>query len=200
MMVSITGTPCVGKTTISREFEEMGWTYIDLKSLIIESNTFDEVIQENHEILVDEKGLKEYLGSLDPPEDEDIILDGHLSYLAPSDICIVLRLNPKELKNRLSERGYSERKVNENVEAEAVSVILVEALEMEEERLGGKDWKQLPPACGIVFEIDTSNKPISDIFQQILNIINGYRGKRLNELLEYRPGRVDWLEEMFEWF
>lgn len=200
MMVSITGTPGVGKTTISREFEEMDWRYIDLKSLIIESNTFDEVIQESHEILVDEKGLKEYLGSLDPPEDEDIVLDGHLSYLAPSDICIVLRLDPKSLEKRLNDRDYSKGKVKENVEAEAVSVILVEALEMEDERLGDMIWKQLPPGCGIVFEVDTSNKPISDILQQIMNIIEAYRGKRLNELLEYRPGRVDWLEEMFEWF
>lgn len=200
MMVSISGTPGVGKTTVSKELERKGWKYLDLKKIIFESGSADDVMEGKEEILVDEQGLRIYLASLDFPEEENIVLDGHLSYLATSDICIVLRMEPKALKDRLNERDYSDGKVKENMEAEAVSVILVEAVELEEERLGNMDWKQLPSGCGIVFELDTTNISEKKVLHQIMDIIDAYRGKRLNELLEYRPGRIDWLEEMVDWF
>jgi adenylate kinase len=200
MMVSITGTPCVGKTTISKEFEKEGWNYLDLKRMIFESGTGDGMKGEMGEVLVDEQGLRDYLEEFKFPVPGNSVLDGHLSYLAPSDICIVLRLDPRVLKDRLKEREYAPRKVRENVEAEAVSVILIEAMDMEKERLGGVHWRKLPSRCGIVFEVDASGKSISEVFQQTIDIIDAYRGKRLNELSEYRPGRVDWLEEMLEWF
>ena len=200
MMVSLSGTPGVGKTTISREMTKSGWRCLDIKDLIIESGAYDQVIEGSGEILVDEMGLREFLGSMDLPQEEQIIIDGHLSYLAPSDICIVLRTEPGILKERLSERDYSPEKIMENVEAEAVSVILVEAKEMEEERLKGREWTLLPRGCGIVFEVDASNRSVSDLIGPIMKIIEAYRGKRLNELFEYRPGRIDWLEEMVEWF
>lgn len=199
MMVSITGTPGVGKTTVSKDLETIGWRYLDLKLLISESGAFDEIAPGREEVLVDELGLREHLESMDLTNEEQIVLDGHLSYLAPSDICIVLRLDPRIIEERLRLREYSREKIQENVEAEAVSVILVEALEMEGERLGSNYWRHLPSGCGIVFELNVTDLPRTEVRDKLLNIIDAYRGKRLNELSEYRPGRIDWLEEMVGW-
>jgi adenylate kinase len=199
MMVSITGTPCVGKTSVSREFEKEGWRYLDLKDLIIESGTGDEIIRGTGEILVDTVGLRGYLEDMGSHDGSPVIMDGHLSYLAPADICIVLRLNPEMLKERLERRGYSPEKILENVEAEGIGVILVEASEIEQERLGGRNWEELPAGCGILFELDATGLSAPEIFEKVSNMVDAYKEKRLNELLEYRPGKVDWLEEMVGW-
>jgi len=52
---------------------------------------------------------------------------------------------------RLEARGYSEEKIRENIEAEALDVILVEAFE----------W------CEKVFEINTTEKSIEETGQDI---------------------------------
>ena len=49
-----------------------------------------------------------------------------------------------ELEMRLKSRGYSEEKIKENIEAEALDVILVEAFE----------W------CKKVFEVNTTGKAL----------------------------------------
>jgi adenylate kinase len=199
MLVSITGTPGVGKTTVSKMLEGEGWNRIDLKDLIVQEGWSDETDKITGELIVDVEILKENLDEKGFPDYVDTVIDGHLSYLAPADICIVLRLDPRELAERLDRRDYSPEKVRENLESEAVSVLLVEASEMEMDRLGKKEWTELEKGVGILFEIDTTGKTPVSVFDTIMHIIVGYRGKRLNELVEYRPGKVDWLEVMGEW-
>ena len=60
----------------------------------------------------------------------------------PCDLVIILRCRPDILKSRLVKRGYRGEKIQENVEAEALDVILVETLEIH------------PP--GHILEIDTT--------------------------------------------
>ncbi len=199
MLISITGTPGVGKTTISNDMEGKGWVRVDLNKFIIQRGLEEGVEEVTGEILVDIGRLKEGLKDLTTETDKNMAVDGHLSYLAPSDICIVLRLDPAQLKNRLEDRGYRKEKVRENLEAEAVSVILVEAVEIEDERLSEKDWTELIPGAGIVFEIDVTDISRDEMLEKVMNIIDCYQGKRLIELAEYRPGKVDWLEVMAEW-
>ena len=73
--------------------------------------------------------------------DEILILEGHFSHHF-ADWSIVLRLLPSELEARLEARGYSAEKIRENLEAEALDVILVEAVEI----------------CSRVDEIDTTGR------------------------------------------
>jgi adenylate kinase len=103
---------------------------------------------------------------------EEIILEGHFSHHF-ADWSIVLRLSPAVLRLRLEARGYSEAKIRENLEAEALDVILVEAVDM----------------CRRVDEIDTTGKSAAQVAERIKDIIEGR--------LRLAPGQVDWLEEFF---
>ena len=113
-------------------------------------------------------------------EDEglkDAILVGHLSHHLTVDLIVVLRCRPSVLATRLGERGYSEDKVNENVEAEALDVILIEAVET------GKQ----------VLEVDTTNKGVPEVVVAMEEILAGEREK-------YAIGHIDWSEEVLGWF
>jgi len=200
MLVAVAGTPGVGKTSFCREMEKRGYVYRDISDIIKENGLSEGISKEDGEVLVDIAKLEERFSDMDFGGGGDAVLDGHLSYLAPSDVCLVLRLHPEELRSRLEKRSYSKAKIGENVEAEAVSVVLVEALEREKERLGGRPWTELPGGCGIVFEIDATGMSIERLVDDAGALLDACRGKRLNKLSEYRPGRVDWLEVVAEWF
>jgi adenylate kinase len=87
---------------------------------------------------------------------------------------IVLRCNPLTLKKRLRNRGWSEEKVLENVEAEVVDTILMEALR-----------------CKEVYEIDTTNMKSEEVANAIERIL-----KRKGESFSFKPGRIDWIREV----
>jgi adenylate kinase len=104
-----------------------------------------------------------------------IFLDGHLSHLLPSDIVIVLRCEPNKLRERLRKKRYSKEKIEENVEAEILDVILIEAVELHKK----------------VFEIDTTNLNADEICNDIVSIIRGHTKR-------YNVGRIDWSKEILK--
>jgi adenylate kinase len=105
-------------------------------------------------------------------QEEICILEGHFSHRL-AEWAIVLRLSPEVLRRRLLERGYSERKVRENLEAEALDIVLAEAVE----------------CCRRVDEIDTTELTPQEVSGIVERIIRGE--------LRLPPGQVDWLEEFF---
>ncbi|MGA1872718.1 MAG: adenylate kinase family protein [Thermoplasmatota archaeon] len=199
MLVSISGTPGTGKTSLCLEMADRGYDYRELGRIVAEHGLSEDTTEGSLEQLVEPRKLRRGLSKLDLGSEGIVLLDGHLSYLAPSDICIVLRLHPEEIRKRLNDRGYDRRKIDENVEAEAVSVILIEAVEEEADRLHGRPWTDLPEGGGIVMEVDVSEMNTAEMADTTEGIFNAYRGKRLNELAEYRPGRVDWREGVSGW-
>lgn len=164
MIISVTGTPGVGKTTLSKILaERLDYEYVGVKEFAMEKGIGTEVGDEL-EIDVDELAdamLREFRG-------KDVIIDGHLSHFVPADIVIVLRAHPKLVAERLKERGYSKKKLAENVEAELIDVILVEALEENEN----------------VIEVDTTGKTPENVADEIIGLIK--RG------IKRRAGIVDW--------
>ena len=61
---------------------------------------------------------------------ELLIFEGHVTHLLDgADKVIVLRIHPDVLESRLRERNYSEAKIRENLEAEALGVCSAESLE-----------------------------------------------------------------------
>lgn len=109
----------------------------------------------------------------------DAFIDGHLSHRLPVAMVIVLRCNPKVLAERLGPRSYPPEKLRENLEAEAVDVILIEATESL-----GKDK---------VYEIDTTYMSAENGAEAVLEILSG-KGER------YAPGGTDWSEEVLGWY
>jgi adenylate kinase len=181
MLVGITGTPGTGKTSVTRLLESRtSYRVIHINELIKEEKLYSEVDAQRDCVVADmdrvDRRVREIADS-----DDITILDSHLSHHI-ADSVIVLRTRPDVLRERLEKRRYSPEKIQENLEAEALDIILCESAE----------W------CDNVFEIDTTSQSVERTLSNILNILNGLALGREKELADrYRPGSVDWSEDFF---
>ncbi|AHL22639.1 adenylate kinase family protein [Thermococcus nautili] len=166
MIIAVTGTPGAGKTTVSKLLaQKLGYEYVSLRDYAMEKG-IGEMKGDELEVEVDELAYnfeRDFKG-------RNVVVDGHLSHFLNADLVVVLRAHPKLIGERLTKRGYSREKVGENVEAELVDVILVEALEENEN----------------VVEVDTTGKTPEEVVNEILGLIE--KGVRR------RVGIVDWSE------
>jgi len=162
MMYGITGTPGTGKSSVSEELAKRGYQIVHL------SDTMDRFVLEKDEerdtLVIDEEA---WISSFAPVEG---FVEGHLAHLLPCDRVIVLRCRPDKLKKRLSSRGYSNTKIRENADAEALDIILVETLET-----------QTPEH---IYELDTTSRGVLECAGLIERFIKG----------EIPPsyGSIDW--------
>jgi len=121
MMAGITGTPGTGKSTVGRILSARGYPVTE-----IADTTGGYILEHDGErdtfVIDEERWAAEF------PHLEGFVV-GHLAHLLPCDLVVVLRCEPPVLEERLRRRGYSDPKIRENCEAEALDVILVETLE-----------------------------------------------------------------------
>jgi adenylate kinase len=134
-VIAVTGSVCSGKTTLSKKLAfDLGFEYIDVNKII---EKHPEVVfgfnkdLDSKEINVDKfkKVLVDYIQKLK----KDVIIDSHLSHFLPKEIvsvCIVLKCSLNVLKKRLKERGYTDGKIRENLDAEIMDSCFIEALEL----------------------------------------------------------------------
>jgi adenylate kinase len=171
MRIAVTGTPGVGKTSACSKIKRLPVYHVnDLVDIFGLANGH------NHKRKTKEVDVKKLARKIEKLEG-DIILEGHFSHMLDPDIAIVLRCSPAVLEKRLRRKGWPEKKIRENVEAEAVDVVLIESLENVPE----------------VLEIDTTDMTASQVAKAIGRIISGERQK-------YRIGNVDWSQEVLSWF
>jgi adenylate kinase len=97
---------------------------------------------------------------------------------------IVLRAKPSIIEKRLKKRGYSERKIRENMEAEGVDVISIESKE------AGKE----------AFEIDTSEANVHKVADYIVKIVTANANEREKYKDKYGLGIVNWSDEILGWY
>ena len=167
MRITITGTPGCGKTTVAKLLsEQTGIPVFHLSDLIKEKGFYTDYDKERKAYVTDEEKLVDFFR-----EKENFIAEGLVAHYIPSDLCIILRVNPSELSKRLAGRGYSPLKVAENVEAEKLAVIATEAFEN--------------PRAPRIAHIDTTNRTPEEVVRLILKVIEG------EEVFD----DVDWLEE-----
>ena len=166
MRIALTGTPGTGKTTVAGL---VPYRVIDINSLVKGGMNVG-TDPDRGCLEADMDALNVHLSGLD--SDETLILEGHFSHHF-ADWSIVLRLSPAALRPRLEARGYKESKITENLEAEALDVILVEAVEK----------------CSRVDEIDTTGKSAAEVAKVVTELIQG--------LLRLPPGQVDWFTDFF---
>lgn len=176
-VVFITGTPGVGKTTVTSFLQKrIPCHLISVNELLQKKNLFQSTESERDYKTVDVPSFCKELKSEISKLDGLILVESHLTHYCPeSDLVIVLRLNPEILEERLKKRRYKPLKIQENLEAEALGVCLQESYQIH----GNK-----------VQEIDTSNLSPDKVSDKILGII---RGKN-----KYSPGRVDFLDWFME--
>lgn len=176
MFVAITGTPGVGKSTVS-DILAHKYRVVHIHEYAEQHNLFESYDEKMGSYDVDVEKLNDSVMS-EKFSEKYVFFDGHLSHFIDCDIIIVLRCRPKILYDRLKARGYDDEKVMENVQAEVLDVILGESMES-----GAK-----------VFEIDCSDMTPINIADRIERIVI------LGETDDSSPGNVDWSVEMEEWF
>jgi adenylate kinase len=166
----LTGTPGTGKTQVANILTELtGFALIGVNEAVGEDYLY---IEEESKVVDLELLSKKINDTLQC----DSIIEGHLAHLLEiNGIVIVLRTNPSELRQRLEKRGFSRGKVEENLEAEALDVILIESMELHDE----------------VYEIDTTGKEAEDVAASIHKLLN-------SETKNFWPGKISWLEEYVE--
>ncbi|WP_406670879.1 adenylate kinase family protein [Methanolobus sp. ZRKC4] len=183
MLIGITGTPGTGKTSVTKLMEnDPSYQVIHLNELIREENLYSEVDHERDCVVADMDLVYNRVLELQDKLYPVTIVDSHLSHHI-ADIVIVLRTSPEKLKERLEKRKYSVEKVRENLEAEALDIILAEAV----------DW------CEKVFELNTTGGTVDGTFKDIGKIIKALKRGETEEIEQaYRPGSVDWSDYLFD--
>ncbi|RKP06839.1 putative adenylate kinase isoenzyme 6 [Thamnocephalis sphaerospora] len=129
--ILITGTPGTGKTTLSELAAlALSFNHVNVSELVKERELHDGYDAEfdtyilNDDKLCDE--LEESLGTVAGGN----VVDFHSCELFPErwfDLVVVLRTDNTVLYDRLAERGYSQRKITENIECEIMQVVSEEA-------------------------------------------------------------------------
>jgi adenylate kinase len=94
------------------------------------------------------------------------------------DKVIILRCHPRVLRKRLGKKKWRKQKIQENVDAEAIDVVLSETAH----RYSAED----------IFEIDTTNRTVEKVAAAIETIVK----KNFQPIKKYRLGQIDWSEEI----
>jgi adenylate kinase len=129
--ILITGTPGTGKTSTSETVaEKLQFRHLNVGDFVKEHDC-----QESYDSTFDTHILDEdkLLDLMEPiVEKGGVVVDYHSCELFPErwfDLVIVLRTVTNVLYERLVERGYNQKKLNENMECEIMQVVLEAAKE-----------------------------------------------------------------------
>ncbi|MCY4729147.1 adenylate kinase family protein [Natronomonas gomsonensis] len=155
MRVAVTGTPGTGKTTAT-DLLDADLDVVHLNDLIREEGLATGEDPERGSLVADIDALRERLA-----DREDVLVESHLAHHLDADRVVVLRCHPEVLHERLSERGESAEKARENADAEALDVILSEAVDAH-----GLDS---------VYEIDTTDRTPEEVAADIEAVVAGER-------------------------
>ncbi len=174
--VIISGCPGTGKTTLSSGLASvLNAEIISLGGLVEREGLYSQIDAERDTKVADLNRLVPRVVELIEKTRGNVIVEGHYADIVPSsfvDIVIVLRTHPDVLSNRLKAKGWSERKIRENVQAEILGSCTFNAL-----KAYGSER---------VYEIDNTNLSNEEVVLVALRIIDEKPG-------EYRGGVVNWL-------
>ncbi len=177
LIIAVSGTPGTGKSKVARVLaRRLNAHLIDLNELIREKKIYTR--DADGTLVADERKMRAEFARVMKKTEGHIVVEGLLAHLLQTKYLthvIVLRTHPKVLERRLRARKYFGAKLRDNIEAEALSIVLWEAVQ----------------AHGVdkVYEIDTTKlgpRAAAKLFTDALS------GK-----VSLRPGKIDWLEEVF---
>lgn len=173
MLVAIAGTPGTGKSSACDVLAKRGYLVVDLDEIARREGL---IVGRDEKRGTDEVDVDALREGLRIPA-KVAFLKSHYSHRMDVNLAVVLRCRPTVLRTRLEARGWPSEKVRENVEAEAIDVILQEAV------------ARLP----FVFEVDTTNSTPEATAGAILAILQG-------KTKGHEPGSVDWASEVLSWY
>jgi len=179
-VILVTGTPCVGKTSVARSLtSKIDALYVNLTELAVRENLTLGRDEKRGSIIIDEARMKRKLDEIIKNCDKSaVVVDCHYAASIVSTKLVthvfVLRRDPVELRKLMEQRGFSNRKLWENLASEILDVCLVEALNFHDEEK--------------VCELNVTGKSVEEVVEEILSVIEG-RKKCL-------VGVVDWLGKL----
>jgi adenylate kinase len=178
-VILVTGTPAVGKTSVSRLLaSKLDAVYISLAELVERERLISGVDKARGTLIADTDKVSKRVQEIIKNSEGDVIVDGHYAVdVVPNKdvhMIFVLRRDPMELKSVMESQGFKEKKLWENLAAEILDVCLWDAVS----------------ACGSdkVCEIDVTDKGIEEVVKDIILILE--RKKKC------RVGIVDWLGKL----
>lgn len=180
MILALSGTPGTGKTTIAEILEQRyKHTIINIHAYAKQEHLIETYDETRNSDIIDMEQLNQHINAK-YSSNQLTILDSHIAHeLSCVSEVIVLRCHPYELKIRLQQRKWKTSKINENIEAEILDIILCEAVSMHTE--------------DHVYEIDTTTITPDEIAQEIHQLITN----KFSNAEKYKPGLIDWSEHLF---
>jgi len=177
LKIIVSGTPGVGKHTISLELSKLlnGFPILDINKVILTGNLF--IYSSEFETEIDVTKVYNSLKLLlSTKEYVNAIIVGHLApyVLDPLliDFVVILRRNPFELKRIYEKRAYSEKKISDNLISEILGIISYDFL---------KNFNKKN-----IIELEIIENVLPSVYAQ--KIIDMYNNKNLREF-----GMIDWL-------
>lgn len=175
---AVSGTPGTGKSVFARALaRKLDARLVDLNSLIKRKKLFK--LDANGVRIANLRGMRVEFAKIMKSFNCPIVAEGLLAHLLPAKLLthvIVLRTRPRVLEKRLRARKYSKTKLRDNLEAEALGIILWEAVHEH--------------GAAKVYEIDTTGIKVNTAVGMFLNALDGKTS--------LKPGKIDWLEEFYE--
>jgi len=179
-VILLSGTPCVGKTSVAHHLTpKLDALYVNLTDLATHENLILGKDKERNTTIVDEVKMKRRINQIVTKTDkQNIIIDGHyaVNVVPPKLVTrvFVLRRDPVELRKFMTNSGYSDRKLNENLASEILDVCLIDALN----------------AVGAtkVCELNITGKTVEETSEEILSLID--------DPSKCVVGIVDWLGKL----
>ena len=129
--ILVTGTPGTGKTSTGEAAaERLGLRYVNVGEVVKTHKCFEGRDEEFDTYILDEDKLCDALEPL--LSEGGCLVDFHSPEVFPErwfELVLVLRSDTEVLFDRLTARGYSEKKRSENMECEIMQIVLEEARE-----------------------------------------------------------------------
>ena len=177
MIALITGTPGTGKSTVAEILKnKIGASLVGVNELVEDKHLYTGIDEDRGYKIVDLDAMCLELNRVvENSKDGDVlIVEGHLShYFEGADLVIVLRAKPSVLRERLKTKGWTNSKIQENIEAEAIDICTFESYEVHGDKVN---------------EIDTSDLKPGDVADLIIGVITGKK--------RFPVGNVDFLEDI----
>ena len=179
-VILLSGTPCVGKTSVAHYLTpKLDALYVNLTDLATHENLTLGKDKERNTTIVDEVKMKRRINQIVTKSDkQNVIIDGHyaVNVVPPKLVTrvFILRRDPVELRKFMTNSGYSDRKLNENLASEILDVCLIDALN----------------AVGAtkVCELNITGKTVEETSEEILSLID--------DPSKCVVGIVDWLGKL----
>ena len=160
--VLITGVPGTGKTTLAAAISKKSGAFLlEINELAELLGLYSHTDESDGAKVVRLPELARELSAAIKAEKKSVISEGHLGceMKLPVQKVIVLRCDPKELRQRLASRNYPAAKLSQNALSEALDYCTVQS----EKQYGAKK----------VWEIDTTGKTLAQVQKTAEAIISG---------------------------